>query len=75
MPPDLSEKNFEATFQQVLTQAIPAPGPLDREAGQGPVRGGSFTGLTVYCCPRCRWNGVSAERIVLYRYHEPESGR
>ncbi|HKM52879.1 MAG TPA: hypothetical protein VJY33_05660 [Isosphaeraceae bacterium] len=75
MPPDLSKKNFEATIKQVLTQAIPAPGPLDREAGQGTVRGGSFTGLTVYCCPRCRWNGVSPERIALCRYHEPESGR
>jgi len=40
MPPELSEKNFEATIKQVLTQAIPAPGPLDREAGQGTVRGG-----------------------------------
>jgi len=35
MPPDLSEKNFEATIEQLLTQAIPAPGPLDREEGEG----------------------------------------
>ena len=32
MPPDLSEKNFEATIEQVPTQAIPAAGPVDREA-------------------------------------------
>jgi len=35
MPPDLSEKNLEATSEQVLTQAIPAPGHLDREAAEG----------------------------------------
>ncbi len=35
MPLDLSEKNFEATIEQVPTQVIPAPSPLDREAGGG----------------------------------------
>jgi len=35
MPPDLSEKNFEGTIEQVLIQAIPALGIFDRKAGQG----------------------------------------
>jgi len=44
MPPDLSEKNLEATIERVLTPAIPARGPLDREAGKARP-GGSFTGV------------------------------
>jgi hypothetical protein len=69
MPPDLSEKNSEATIEQALTQTLPAPGPATAKQEKGPVPGGRFTGVTVSCYPCCRSNGVSAERIVLCRYH------
>jgi type I restriction enzyme R subunit len=35
MPPDLSEKNFEATIEKVLTQTLPAPEPM-HEVGAAP---------------------------------------
>ena len=39
MPPALSEKNFEATIEQVLIQALPAPGPATARQKKGPVPG------------------------------------
>ncbi|MGA7502354.1 MAG: hypothetical protein WBX00_37135 [Isosphaeraceae bacterium] len=35
MPPVLSEKNFEATIEQGLTQALPAPGPATARQKKG----------------------------------------
>ena len=39
MPPALSEKNFEATIEQGLIQALPAPGPATARQKKGPVPG------------------------------------
>ena len=56
MPPALSEKNFEATIEQVLTQALPAPGPATARQKKGPVPGRS-SGFPS-CCARLGLGGL-----------------